>query len=130
MTMPLVRISLPSGKDATFKKGVSDSIQDAMVATIDVPAADRFHVITDHPPEALLIDPTYLGIERSAEAMIIEITLRAGRAVEKKKALYRTIAENLQFRLGVRRQDVMIVLRENDLPDWSFGNGEAQYVKD
>jgi len=24
---------------------------------------------------------------------------------------------------------VLIALRENDLADWSFGNGEAQYVK-
>ncbi|MGN6304984.1 MAG: tautomerase family protein [Mesorhizobium sp.] len=127
--MPLVRISLPAGKDAGFAKGVSDAVQDAMVATIDVPAADRFHVIADYPAGRLVIDPTYLGIERGAGALIVEITMRAGRTVEKKKALYRAIADNLHTRLGVRRQDVMIVLTENELIDWSFGNGEAQYVK-
>jgi hypothetical protein len=26
-------------------------------------------------------------------------------------------------------EDVLICLVENELADWSFGNGEAQYVK-
>jgi phenylpyruvate tautomerase PptA (4-oxalocrotonate tautomerase family) len=128
--MPLVRISLPAGKDAGYVKGVSDAVQDAMVATIDVPAADRFHVFSDHAPDRLVIDPTYLGIERGRGALIVEITMRGGRTVEKKKALYRAIAGNIHDRLGVRREDVMIVLAENELIDWSFGNGESQYVKD
>lgn len=128
--MPLVRISIPSGKGDAFAKTVSESVQDAMVATIDVPAADRFHVITEHAPGWLVSDPAYLGIERSADALIIQITMRAGRTNEKKKALYRTIAENLNTRLGLRKQDVMIVIAENELIDWSFGNGESQYVKD
>jgi len=28
----------------------------------------------------------------------------------------------------VRAEDLLIVLHENDLADWSFGNGVAQYV--
>jgi hypothetical protein len=55
--------------------------------------------------------------------------MRAGRPNEKKRA-YRTVAENLHMRLGVRKQDVMIVLAENESIDWSFGDGEAQYAKD
>jgi phenylpyruvate tautomerase PptA (4-oxalocrotonate tautomerase family) len=127
--MPLVRISLPAGKDADFVKGISDAVQDAMVATIDVPAADRFHVVDEYVPDRLVIDPTYLGVERGPGALIVQITMRGGRSVDKKKALYRAIAGNLHDRLGVRREDVMIVLTENELIDWSFGNGEAQYVK-
>jgi hypothetical protein len=29
----------------------------------------------------------------------------------------------------VRPEDLLIVLHENDLADWSFGNGVAQYVE-
>jgi hypothetical protein len=29
----------------------------------------------------------------------------------------------------VRREDLLIVLHENDTADWSFGNGVAQYVE-
>ena len=61
--------------------------------------------------------------------MAIQITLRQGRTVEMKQALYRRIVENLAKAPGLRPEDVLICLVENDLADWSFGNGEAQYVK-
>jgi hypothetical protein len=46
-----------------------------------------------------------------------------------KQALYRRIVDNLAIQPGLRPQDVLICLVENELADWSFGNGEAQYVK-
>lgn len=128
--MPLVRISVPAGKGDAYAKNVSDAVHEAMRATIDVPEADRFQIITEHTPGGLIIDPTFLGVERGADALIVQITLRAGRSIDQKKALYRSVAENLHTRLGIRKQDVMIVLSENALIDWSFGNGEAQYVPD
>jgi hypothetical protein len=45
-----------------------------------------------------------------------------------KRALYRRIAANLGNDPGLRAQDVLIALVENDLADWSFGAGEAQYL--
>ncbi len=47
-----------------------------------------------------------------------------------KQALYRRIAERLRDTAQVRPQDVFVTLVENDLPDWSFGDGVAQYVKE
>lgn len=128
--MPLVRISLPAGKGAAYAKGVADGVHEAMRATIDVPEADRFQIVTEHTPGSLIIDPTFLGVERGTDALIVQITLRASRSIDQKKALYRAVAENLHVRLGIRKQDVMTVLTENELIDWSFGNGEAQYVPD
>jgi hypothetical protein len=46
-----------------------------------------------------------------------------------KQALYRRIVENLAKDPGLRPEDVMICLVENELADWSFGKGEAQYVR-
>lgn len=126
--MPLVRISIPAGKGEAFTKGVSEGVHDAMVATIDIPPADRFQVITEHAASGLVIDPAYMNIERSETALIVQITMRSGRTVVKKRALYRAIADNLVARAGLRKEDIMIVLTENELIDWSFGNGEAQYV--
>jgi phenylpyruvate tautomerase PptA (4-oxalocrotonate tautomerase family) len=50
------------------------------------------------------------------------------RTVEQKKALYRGIVELLKTKLGVRPEDVFINLVEVATANWSFGNGEAQYV--
>ena len=126
--MPLVRLSFLTGKSAAWRRAVSDAIQQAMVETIDVPPADRFHVMSEHAPGFLAIDPTYLGIARSDDPLIVQITLRSGRSDDKKRALYRRITELLAENPGIRPQDVMIALGENGLIDWSFGEGIAQYV--
>ena len=73
--MPLARIDLPRGKSAEFKKTVGEVVYEAMIKTINVPANDRFQIFTEHGPESLIIDRTYLGIERSAECMIIQVVL-------------------------------------------------------
>src|SRR5262245_28304385 len=65
--MPLVRISMLKGKPASYRHKVGDAIHQAMMETIDVPAKDRFQVITEHDPEDLIFDREYLGIARSRD---------------------------------------------------------------
>ena len=126
--VPLARIDMPEGKPADYKKTIGEVIYDAMLSTIDVPKDDRFQIFTEHKPGTLVIDPTYLGIKRSPECIIIQITLNGGRTVEKKRAFYKAIADGLHERLGLRREDVFINLVEVSKENWSFGNGEAQYA--
>jgi phenylpyruvate tautomerase PptA (4-oxalocrotonate tautomerase family) len=126
--MPLVRISHRSGVGDAYRQTLSDGVQEALAATMNVPADDRFHILTEHA-SGLIFDPHYLGIERSPEWVAIQITLRKGRTVEMKQALYHRIVENLAKDPGLRPEDVMICLVENELADWSFGKGEAQYVR-
>jgi len=123
--MPLVRVDIPAGMTAEQRQTISDVIDDAMRTTIDVPLNDRFHLFT---ASDRIYDRSYLGIDRSDGAIFIAVTLRSGRTVEKKRAFYAAIANGLHNRLGTRKEDVFIVLNENDLPDWSFGNGIAQYM--
>jgi 4-oxalocrotonate tautomerase len=126
--MPLARIDLPIGKSAEYRRTVADVVYEAVVAILKAPEGDRFQVITEHGPDMLLIDPTYLGIVRSAEALIIQVTISEGRSVEVKQAFFKTIAEGLHDRLGLRREDVTINLVEVKKENWSFGMGIAQYV--
>ena len=126
--MPLVRIDLPRGKSAEYRSTLGDVVYQAMIQTINVPANDRFQVITEHAPEDLIIDRTYLGIERSAECILVQVFLNEGRTTELKKAFYRAVADGLHQRLGLRKQDVFIALVEVKKENWSFGNGEAQYA--
>ena len=58
--MPLARVDLVQGKSADYRKAISEVIYDAMIKTINVPKDDRFQVITEHPAEGLIFDPTYL----------------------------------------------------------------------
>jgi len=126
--MPLVRIDVPAGKSAETKQAISDVVYDAIVTVLKAPAGDRFHVITEHQPETLFIDRHFLGIERTADALMIQVTLRQGRTRETKEAFFKFIADGLHERIGISKGDVIINLVEDNLEDWSFGNGEAQYV--
>ncbi len=126
--MPLVRISLRTGKDPGTIRAIADGVHDAMVATVNVPKDDRFQLVTEHGAEGFVYDPGYLGVKRTDDLVVIQITLNQGRTVEMKKALYARIAENLAKNPGLRKEDVFINLVEVPKENWSFGNGIAQYA--
>lgn len=125
--MPLVRVAAPAGKPASYLASVGEAVHQAMVETINVPKDDRFQIFTEHSPEALVCDRNYLGIRKSDDAIIIQITLNAGRTLEMKRALYRAIAEKLAKDPGLRKEDVLINLVEVPRENWSFGDGEMSY---
>ena len=127
--MPLVTLSLEAGRTREQKRQLADAVYEAMRATIEIPENDRFLAIRDYTAGDLIADPDFLGVERTGHPIFVEITLRRGRTVEKKQALYREIARRMTTTGLVQPEDVLIVLRENDTPDWSFGNGVAQYVE-
>lgn len=126
--MPLARIDVPRGKTAEYRAAVGDTVYQALRATLNVPENDRFQVIAEHADGDLVIDADYLGIQRSRDAIIIQVTLSEGRTVELKKAFYKAVADGLHQRLGLRREDVVISLVEVKKENWSFGNGEAPYA--
>lgn len=126
--MPLVRIALRKGKSSEFRRALSDSIHRAMVETIKIPEEDRFQIITEHDDSGLIYDPSYLGVSRTDEVVLVQITLSAGRTLEVRKALFARIAQLLRESPGIRPEDVFINLVEVAKENWSFGNGLAQYA--
>ena len=126
--MPLVRAALRKGKSPEYRRALSDSIHRAMVETIKIPEQDRFQVITEHDEAGLVYDPSYLGISRTNDVVLIQITLSAGRTLEARKALFARIVQLLRESPGLRPEDVFINLVETAKENWSFGNGIAQYA--
>lgn len=126
--MPLVRISLRRGRSPAYLAALRNGIYEAMRETFDVPENDRFILISQHDTDEFDCDPDYLGIARSDELVIVQITCRSGRTTEQKQALYRTIAGNLAAEPGLRPEDVFVNLVEVAKENWSFGKGVAQYV--
>ena len=90
-------------------------------------ASVLFCAVHELPPEDFRFDPTYLGIARSQELVVIQIVLNLGRTVEVKRALYARIAEKVGQRPGLRHEDVLVSLIEVPRENWSFGNGLMTY---
>ncbi|MCC8972426.1 tautomerase family protein [Bradyrhizobium brasilense] len=109
--MPLTRVSLRRGKPAAYRKAVLESLYRAMRETFDVPEGDRFMTISEHDDDDFLY-----GADNT-------------RPVAQKQKLYRRIAERLTESPGLCAEDIFINLVEVLPENWSFGNGEAQYVR-
>jgi 4-oxalocrotonate tautomerase len=127
--MPLVRISLREGKSEQYRRALGEAVHQAMVEAIDAPPQDRFQIITEHSATDLIYDPSYLGVERSDNIVMVQITLSAGRKPGQKRKLFQRMAEIMAKNPGLRPQDLMISLVEVAWENWSFGNGESQYTK-
>jgi len=130
LTMPLTRVSLRRGKPATYRQAILDGIYRAMREVFDVPEEDRFMTITEHDAPDFSYGANYLGIARSDDLVMIQITVSKTRTPEQKKAFYRRIVEKLKDNPGLRPEDVFINLVEVARENWSFGNGIAQYAPD
>ncbi len=126
--MPLVRISLRSGKPDAYRQAILDSLYRAMREALNVPEDDQFMVITEHDAANFRYGASYLGIARSDDLVLIQITAANTRPVEQKKALFRRIAELLGESPGIRPEDVFVNVLEASKENWSLGKGVAQFA--
>lgn len=125
--MPLVRISLGT-QDPEYAAAVGDAVHTALVESMNVPADDKFQILTGPGSSKIVYPPEYLGIRHTDAIVIIQITLNAGRTLEQKRALYARIAELLSTAPGIPPADIIVSLVEVVKENWSFGDGIAQYA--
>ncbi|GAB3338859.1 tautomerase family protein [Chromohalobacter beijerinckii] len=121
--MPLVTISLPEHRPALWRKKVADIVNAAVIDTLDFPPDDRYQLIQALPAEQIELQ------SRNEDAVILQLTMRAGRGNQAKQAFYRRVVGDLARRADIKSANVMIVINENTDADWSFGDGEAQFLK-
>jgi phenylpyruvate tautomerase PptA (4-oxalocrotonate tautomerase family) len=122
--MPFARIDLAKGKNPEYRATVADVVYGGIIEVFKAPDGDRFIVINEHEPENFVFDPHFLGIERSPDLIMIQVTSTVGNTKEQKLAFFKQMVDELNRRLNVRREDVFINLIFIDREDWSFGNGE------
>jgi 4-oxalocrotonate tautomerase len=126
--MPLAPIALRRGKSPEYRKAILDGVYRALRDTFDVPEGDRFMLLSEHDPDGFSYDSHYLGMSRSDDLVVIQLTVSNTRGIEQKQALYRRIVERLGDSPGIRPDDVFINLVEVAKENWSFGRGLAQYA--
>ena len=102
--MPLAHISLRAGKPEAYRQAIFDGLYRAMRETFDVPENDQFMAITEHDAANFRYSPSYFGVARSDDLVLIQITVSNTRNVEQKKALFRRIAEVLGESPGAGRR--------------------------
>ncbi|HBK44495.1 MULTISPECIES: tautomerase family protein [unclassified Polynucleobacter] len=126
--MPFVRIDLGKQYPDGVAQKIGDIVYEAMLKQINVPADDKFQVITKHDANELVVPKSYLGIEYSQGIVFIQVTLNEGRTTELKKKFYKAICDEVVEKLKIRPEDIVINLVEVNKENWSFGHGEMQYA--
>lgn len=127
--MPLARIDISKSAPRARVAAVGEAIYNAMTAVANVPPNDRFQIVTRHEPDEMIYPAQgYLGIDYTADLIMIQVTWVAGRSLDTKKTFYRQVADEIHAKTGVRQADVWINLVECGREDWSFGNGVMQYA--
>ena len=111
--------------------GLGRAVHEALVDAIGIPADDLFQVLTSHDGTTgtFRYDPDYLGVHRDDGVVFVDITMRAGRTDEQKKALYARVAELAGTYADTEPRNVFVTLHENQFSDWSFGDGIGQYLE-
>ena len=122
--MPFARIDLIEGKPSEYRAALAEIVYQGIVGVLKAPDGDRFIVINEHKPENLVYDPTFLGMKRSPDFILIQVTSTVGNNTESKLAFFRFIADELSSKLGIRQDDIMINMVFVAREDWSFGNGQ------
>jgi phenylpyruvate tautomerase PptA (4-oxalocrotonate tautomerase family) len=122
--MPFARIDLAQGKTPEDRAALAEIVYQGIVGVLKAPDGDRFVVINEHKPENLVYDRHFLGMDRSPDFILIQVTSTVGNDKESKLAFFRFIADELSGKLGVRQDDIMINMVFVAREDWSFGNGQ------
>lgn len=125
--MPLVRIDIQQGRTPEQVRELADAIQDVMLETFAAPPRDRYQVVTEHPAGQVICEDTGLGLTRTRDLVVIQVT-QQGRTAEQKTAMYAGLAATLRDRCELDPADLVVSVTENSPADWSFGLGRAQFL--
>jgi hypothetical protein len=125
--MPLLCFDLVQGRSETQIETILDVTHEVLVKSFNVPERDRYQIVREHPPSRMVVQDTGLGIKRTPNMLILQITTRPrGRAM--KEAFYRSLVEKLEAACGIAPSDVLVAFVTNTDEDWSFGLGRAQFL--
>src|SRR5512139_1491906 len=100
---------------------IADAAHAALVATYEIPIADRFQVLHQCEPHEFIFDEHFGGGPRTDELLLVRVTAGRPRPVEVKSAFYAALVENLQADAAVDPENVLIVVDNVEMSDMSLG---------
>ena len=125
--MPLMRFDMYKGRTKAEIRQILDVTYEIATRDFHLLPHDRYQIVTQHDPEEMVIEDVGLGLKRTKDFVMISLT-SSPRTVEDKQKFYADLVEELHKKTGISPEDIMINITPNTKEDWSFGNGEAQFL--
>lgn len=125
--MPLFKIDILEHYSQEKTTELLEIIHHNAVAAFDIPEGDRYQIVTRHQSEDMILEDTGLGFVRTEDKVAIQIFSRK-REKAMKLLFYKQLVSDLHEKMGLSKKDVLISFFENEDEDWSFADGEAQFI--
>lgn len=116
--MPIVHVHVRAGRTAAEKKAILDGLHAALVEAFRIPDHDRHQLLHEHAAADF-------ETRHGDGAVLVELSVFAGRSLDAKRRLYEAIVRNLERGAGVDPAKVLIVLHEPPLENWGIRGGRA-----
>jgi len=119
--MPSVLIEVRRKYNAAQEVAIMEAVHSALVEAFKILPHDKNVRLIAHDPHRFMYPPDREKPDRYTH---ISIDAFAGRSLEAKRLLYKTIVDNLEP-LGIPKMNVKILLREIPKQDWGIRGGQA-----
>jgi phenylpyruvate tautomerase PptA (4-oxalocrotonate tautomerase family) len=127
--MPLLNITVRKPKTADFKDRVLSAVQAALVEDGGAHDNDLFHRVFELDEDNFRYHPTFPDVKtgRTADFVLVEILLGAGRSVRLKKLILAGIVERLSAS-GFDPENLMVVFQDVAWENWSPAGGRVPHA--
>src|ERR1700730_16643981 len=124
--MPLLCFDLIHGRSENQIGMILDVTHEVLVKSFNVPERDRYQIVREHAPSRMIVEDTGLGIERTPNMVVLQVTTRPRRRVMEQE-FYKSRVDKWETAWGIAPSDVLVTFVTNTDEDWSFGFGRAQF---
>ncbi|NBB56304.1 tautomerase family protein [Pantoea vagans] len=125
--MPLLQFDVIQGRSESELRTLLDAAHRAVLTAFNVPERDRYQIVQENKCYQMVFQDTGLGFSRSDNLVMVRV-YTSPRSREQKQHFMAELARELREHCGVQGNDLMISFITNDKGDWSFADGEAQYL--
>lgn len=125
--MPLLTFDVIQGRSESEMRTLLDAAHRAVLTAFKVPARDRYQIVHENKSYQMVFQDTGLGFERTDNLVMVRV-YTSPRSEEQKTLFMAELARELLENCGVKGTDLMISFITNSKGDWSFADGEAQYL--
>lgn len=108
----------------TIKNELSDIVHRCVVDSLSFPKDKKYHrFILLNEDEMIFPD------DKSEQYTIIEIMMMEGRTIQTKKALIKSLFQNIQQELNIENSDLEICIIESPASNWGFRGMTGDEIK-
>ena len=125
--MPLLTFDVIQGRSESEIRTLLDAAHRAVLTAFKVPERDRYQIVHENKGYQMVFQDTGLGFKRTDNLVMVRV-YTSPRSEEQKTLFMAELARELLENCGVKGTDLMISFITNSKGDWSFADGEAQYL--